>query len=114
MAIENQLIHMKYLFLFGAIVAEVIGALATKQSSGFTKLLPSVIAILGVVGAYFLFSLSLKNGMAIGIGYGIWAALGITLMALIGTFFFKESLSIVQAIGIILIVGGVLAIELGR
>ena len=52
--------------------------------------------------------------MAIGIGYGIWAALGITLMALIGTFFFKESLSIVQAIGIILIVGGVLAIELGR
>lgn len=105
---------MKYLFLFGAIVAEVIGALATRQSSGFTKFFPSVIAVLGVVGAYFLLSLSLKNGMEIGVAYGIWAALGITLLALIGALFFKEPLSLVQVIGIVLIIGGVLALELGK
>ena len=105
---------MKYVFLIGAIVAEVVGALATKQSSGFTKPLPSVFAVFSIVGAYFLFSLCLKNGMQIGIAYGIWAALGITLLALIGVFFFKESLNSVQVIGMILIVAGVLAIELGR
>ncbi|MEN7550458.1 multidrug efflux SMR transporter [Rapidithrix thailandica] len=105
---------MKYLFLFGAIAAELIGAIATRQSSGFTKPLPSIIAVLGVVGAYFMLSLSLKSGMTIGVAYGIWAALGITLLVLIGVFFFKEPLSFVQVIGIILIVSGVLALELGK
>lgn len=105
---------MKYLYLFLAIIAEVIGALATRQSSGFTKFVPSAIAVLGVVSAYYLLSLSLKNGMSIGVAYGIWAALGITLLALIAVFFFKEPLSTVQIVGILLIVGGVLALELGK
>jgi small multidrug resistance pump len=45
---------MKYLFLPGAIVAEIIGTIATPQSNGFTKLIPSWIAVIGVVGAYYL------------------------------------------------------------
>ncbi|QNL51014.1 multidrug efflux SMR transporter [Olivibacter sp. SDN3] len=105
---------MKYIFLLGAILAEVVGAIATRQSSGFTKVLPSIVAVLGVVGAYYLLSLSLKQGMLIGVAYGIWAALGITLLAGIGVFFFKETISPVQIIGIGLIVAGVLALELGK
>jgi len=105
---------MKYLFLLGAILAEIIGALATRQSNGFTKLLPSVIAVVGVVGAYYLLSLALKHGMPIGVAYGIWAALGITLLAIIGIFFFKETLSLIQIVGLGLIIAGVLALELGK
>ena len=105
---------MKYLFLFGAIIAEIIGALATRQSNGFTKLLPSSIAVLGVVGAYYLLSLSLKSGMSIGVAYGIWAAVGISTLAILGVFLFKETLTWVQLIGIILIIGGGLALELGK
>ncbi|UGU16143.1 SMR family transporter [Sinomicrobium kalidii] len=105
---------MKYLFLFGAIISEIIGALATRQSNGFTKLLPSSIAILGVVGAYYLLSLSLKSGMAIGVAYGIWAAVGISTLAILGVFLYHETLTPVQLIGIILIIGGVLALELGK
>lgn len=111
---EKKSNDMKYIFLFGAIVAEVIAALATRQSLGFTKLLPSIIAIFGVIGAYFLFSLSLKHGMTIGIAYGIWSALGITMLALIGTFVLKETISFIQIIGLMFIVGGVLALELGK
>lgn len=112
--INEQKNYMKYLFLIGAIILEIIGALATRQSSGFIKLLPSIIAMIGVLGAYFLLSLSLKTGMTIGVAYGIWAAMGITLLAIISVFFFKEQLNTVQVIGIILIVGGVLALELGK
>lgn len=105
---------MKYLFLLGAIIAEVIGAIATRQSNGFTKLVPSCIAVIGVVGAYYLLSLSLKGGISIGVAYGIWAALGISILAIIGAFFFKENLSLLQIVGIVLIIGGVLALELGK
>lgn len=110
----GKLENMKYLFLFGAIISEIIGGIATRQSHGFTKLLPSTIAVFGVVGAYYFLSLSLKNGMHIGVAYGIWAAFGITILALIGVFFFKESMTITQIIGILLIIGGVLALELGK
>lgn len=105
---------MKYLFLLGAIIAEITGAIATRQSNGFTKLVPSCIAVIGVVGAYYLLSLSLKGGMSIGVAYGIWAALGISILAIIGVFFFKENLSLLQIVGIVLIIGGVLALELGK
>ncbi len=105
---------MKYIFLLAAILAEVIGAIATRQSNGFTKPVPTFIAVIGVVGAYYLLSLSLKNGMPIGVAYGIWAALGITILAILGIFLFKESLSFIQFGGILLIVAGVLALELGK
>ncbi|WP_060874708.1 DMT family transporter [Myroides odoratus] len=105
---------MKYIFLIAAILAEVIGALATRQSNGFTKLIPSILAVLGVVGAYYLLSLSLKQGMSIGIAYGIWAALGITILALIGVVVFKETLTLLQLFGLVLIIAGVLALELGK
>ncbi|PRD44103.1 DMT family transporter [Sphingobacterium haloxyli] len=105
---------MKHFFLLGAILAEIIGALATRQSDGFSKFWPSCVAVVGVVGAYFLLSLSLKSGMPIGVAYGIWAALGITILTIIGAIFFKEPLSAIQIIGIIMIVGGVLALELGK
>lgn len=36
---------MAYLFLFGAIMSEVIGAMATRLSEGFTRPLPTVIAV---------------------------------------------------------------------
>lgn len=105
---------MKYVFLIGAILSEVIGSIATRQSSGFTRLLPSVIAVVGVLGAYYLLSLSLKHGMPLGVAYGIWGALGIMVLACISAFYFKEHLSTIQVIGIVLIIGGVLALELGK
>lgn len=105
---------MKHLFLFAAIISEVIGDTATKQSNGFTKLIPSVIAILGVAGAYCLLSLSLKQGMSLGVANGIWAALGIILVAVIDVILLKEHLSYIQITGVVLIIGGVLALELGK
>lgn len=105
---------MKYIFLIAAILSEVIGSVATRQSSGFSRPWPTAIAIVGVLGAYYLLSLSLKNGMPLGVAYGIWGALGIMVLAVISAFYFKEHLSMVQVLGIILIIGGVLALELGK
>ncbi|TDS65073.1 DMT family transporter [Myroides indicus] len=58
-----------------------------------------------VVGAYYLLSLSLKGGMSVGAAYGIWAALGISILAIIGAFFFRESFSLLQIVGIVFIIG---------
>ncbi|GAA3725997.1 small multidrug resistance pump [Spinactinospora alkalitolerans] len=104
---------MTLLLLLGAILSEVIGTTATRFSEGFTRLVPSAIAVTGVVGAYYLLSLVLKNGMSIGVAYGIWAAMGVSLVALIGAVFLGDGLTWVQAVGLALVISGVLALELG-
>ncbi|CAM00787.1 small multidrug resistance pump [Saccharopolyspora erythraea NRRL 2338] len=104
---------MAYLLLLGAVASEVVAALATRFSAGFTKLVPSAVAITGVVGAYYLLSLALKQGMDMGVAYGIWAALGVTAVALVGAAFLGDTLTWAQMIGIVLVIGGVLSLELG-
>lgn len=103
---------MAYAFLAAAIVSEIIGTTATRQSEGFSRFLPSAIALVGVVAAYVLLSRSLQHGMGIGAAYAIWSAVGLTVVALIGTFL-GDRLNWTQAAGIALIIGGVLAVELG-
>ena len=94
-------------------MAEVIGAMAARWSDGFTRLTPSLLSVVGVVSAYVLLSKALKMGMPIGVAYGIWAGAGVVVVALLGKFVLQETLSPVQIVGIIFVVGGVIALEFG-
>lgn len=104
---------MEWLLLAGAIISEVTATMALKASDGFSKLLPSVVVVVGYVLAFFFLSQVLKRGMALGIAYGIWAAVGVALVAIAGAVFFGEGLSWIQIGGLALVAGGVLALELG-
>ncbi|WP_234794316.1 DMT family transporter, partial [Mycolicibacterium flavescens] len=55
----------------------------------------------------------LSLGMPVGVAYGVWTACGVALVAVIARFLFAEPLTWVMALGIALVVGGVLTIELG-
>lgn len=67
----------------------------------------------GYIIAFTMLSVVLAQGVPLGIAYGIWAAAGVALTAILSRLFFKEPLTWVMSIGIILIIGGVLLIELG-
>lgn len=102
-----------WFWLAGAILAEVTGTIALKFSEGFSRVVPSVLVVVGYGIAFFALSQALVRGMPVGVAYGVWAALGVTLVAVIGAAFLGEPLTWVQAGGIALIIGGVLALELG-
>lgn len=102
-----------YLFLMLAICCEVIGAIASTCSEGFSKKLPSILVVVAIVASYYFFAASLQHGMNIGVGYAIWAGLGVILVAAVGTLWFKEKLTRVQVVGIGCIIAGVAALELG-
>ncbi|ONM46056.1 DMT family transporter [Nocardia donostiensis] len=104
---------MTMLFLALAIVSEISATVALKLSEGFTKLVPSIVVVIGYVAAFAFLSQALKRGMAIGVAYGIWSAVGVAAVATIGAFFLNERLTLVQVGGIVLVVLGVLALELG-
>ncbi len=102
-----------WFWLLGAILAEVTGTIALRFSEGFSRLAPSTLVVVGYGVAFVALSKALVRGMPVGVAYGIWAALGVTLVALIGAIFLGESLTWIQIGGLGLVVGGVLAVELG-
>jgi small multidrug resistance pump len=104
---------MPWLFLAGAILSEVVATTFLKLSEGFTKLVPSIVVVVGYIAAFAMLSQALTRGMTIGVAYGVWAAVGVALVAIVGAAFLGESMTWVQVGGIALVIAGVLALELG-
>ncbi|MGS2810295.1 DMT family transporter [Nocardia sp. MW-W600-9] len=104
---------MTLVLLALAIASEVTATVSLKLSEGFTKLVPSIVVVIGYAMAFYFLSQALKRGMAIGVAYGIWSAVGVAAIAAIGVLFLGERLTLVQVGGIGLVILGVLALELG-
>ncbi|NEW41640.1 multidrug efflux SMR transporter [Nocardia cyriacigeorgica] len=104
---------MTFLFLALAIVSEISATVSLKLSEGFTKLVPSIVVVIGYAAAFVFLSQALKRGMGVGVAYGIWSAVGVAAVAVIGALFLDERLSLVQVGGIVLVILGVVALELG-
>ena len=103
---------MKYwIFLAVAIVTEVIGTSALKSAEGFTRLFPSLIVVVSYSVSFYLLSLCLRT-IPVGVVYAVWSGIGIVLLALIGSIFFKQTLDTPAILGVSLILSGVLVINL--
>ena len=100
-----------WLFLIGAIISETLGTSMLKMSEQFTRPLPSIVCVVGYMLSLYLLSLALIT-LPVGIAYGIWGAVGIVLIMLIGVFAFKQVPDLPAIIGIVLIIAGVLVINL--
>ena len=97
---------MQWMYLAIAIVCEVIATSALKASEGFTRLVPSVVVVLGYVVAFYCLSLTLRS-IAVGIVYAIWSGVGIVLISLVGWLLFGQTLSWLALLGMGLITVGV-------
>jgi len=102
---------MYWILLGIAIVTEVLGTSALKSAEGFTRLLPSLIVIVSYSISFYLLSLCLRS-IPVGVVYAVWSGVGIVLLALIGAFFFRQTLDTPAIIGVGLILAGVLVINL--
>ncbi|MET0757351.1 MAG: SMR family transporter [Mycobacterium sp.] len=97
--------------LAGAIIVEVIATLSLRASEGFRNRPWIIPVVVGYAASFYLLWVSLSLGMPVGIAYGVWTACGVALVAVIARFLFAEPLTPVMALGIALIVAGVLTIE---
>jgi small multidrug resistance pump len=102
---------MTWLFLATAIVCEVTATLALKRALDHPALYAAVAT--GYVAAFVLLTLTLKQGLGIGVAYGIWAACGVALTAVASKVFFDEPLTNLMLVGIAFIIAGVLLVETG-
>jgi small multidrug resistance pump len=101
---------MSYVYLGLAIVSEVIATSALKASAEFSRLVPSVVVVLGYAAAFYFLSLTLRT-IPIGVAYAIWSGVGIVLIGLVGVVWFRQVLDLPAIIGMTLIVTGVIVVN---
>ncbi|RZJ21825.1 DMT family transporter [Acinetobacter sp. UBA3106] len=101
---------LAYILLALAIISEVTGSTFLVKSEGFTQLVPSLLVFIFYVISFYLLSQVLKT-IPLGIAYAIWSGVGIVLTALIGFFIFRQSLDLPAVIGIVMIIGGVIVMN---
>lgn len=78
------------IFLFIAIVVEVIATISLKLSDSFTRLVPSLVTIIGYCIAFWCLTIPMRTIPA-GIIYAIWSGVGIVLIGLIGWLFLGQN-----------------------
>jgi small multidrug resistance pump len=103
---------MGYLFLGTAIAAEVGATTAMKYSEGFSRLVPSVLTVLGYIVSFVLLAQTLKT-ISVGTAYAIWSGVGTAAIATIGLLFLGEGMTVTKAAGMALIIVGVVVLNLG-
>ncbi len=100
-----------WVWLFLAIIFEVSGTTFLKISYGMSKLVPTLLTIVFYGVSFSCLSISLKT-LEVGIAYSIWSGLGTALIAVIGIYYFSESLTLIKVVSIFLIIVGVIGLNL--
>ncbi|ATQ66737.1 MULTISPECIES: DMT family transporter [Methylosinus] len=100
---------MDRIFLAVAILSEVAATSALKSSEGFSRLLPSIIVVIGYGVSFFLLSLALRS-IPVAVAYAIWSGVGQALIAAVAWFAFRQTLNAGELAGMGLIVAGVVTL----
>jgi small multidrug resistance pump len=101
-----------WIILSVAILLEVAGTHCMKLSQGFSRLIPSILIFVFYGLSFVGLTFALKK-IDVGIAYAVWAGIGTALIAAIGMLYFKEPLTLVKLVSILLIITGVVGLNLG-
>lgn len=102
----------KWLILGGAILLEVTATLSLRGA--IDNPWWATLAVAGYAAAFVALSLLLRLGAPIGVVYGIWAAAGVALTAVIASFVFGEPFTFLIGLGIAIVIAGVVLVETGH
>ena len=96
-----------YAILLVAIFCEVAGTMLLPVSNNFTRVLPTVCLALFYLTSFYLMTFVMDK-IPIAIVYATWSGLGVFTIAILGYFFFKQTLAWQAIVGLFLIVLGVI------
>jgi len=102
---------MSWIFLFIAGALEVVWAFSMKQSHGFTKLVPSLITLVTMLGSFWLLSVAMRS-IPLGTAYTIWTGIGAIGAFLVGIIFLAEPVNAMRIVAATLIVSGLVLMKL--
>lgn len=106
----GYVMYYAWLWVGLAIIAEISAAMSLRYSNGFTKPLPTLLALITFGSAFYLVSLALVQ-LPVSIVYPIWAGGGTAGVALVGLLLLKERAGMWKLIGITFVVVGIVTLN---
>ncbi|WP_075123454.1 DMT family transporter [Actinophytocola xanthii] len=103
---------MGYVFLLVAITLEVAATSLLKATEGFTRLWPTLGCLAGYAGAFAMLALVVRE-VPVGVAYAMWSGIGTAAIVAIGVLFLDESIDLTKVVGLLLVIGGVVTLNLG-
>ena len=100
-----------WVYLFLAILSEVVATASLKSTEGFTKPIPSIIVLIGYIAAFYFLSLTLDS-ISIGVAYAIWSGVGVATITVVSFFLYDQKIDLAGILGIGLIIAGVIVLRL--
>ncbi|HYX63637.1 MAG TPA: quaternary ammonium compound efflux SMR transporter SugE [Burkholderiales bacterium] len=101
---------MAWLWLTLAGLLEVVWAIGLKYTDGVTRLWPSLLTGVAMIGSVYFLALAVRT-IPIGTGYAVWTGIGAVGVAILGMILFDESRDVVRLGSIALIVLGIAGLK---
>ncbi len=92
-------------------VLEAVWATALGKSDGFSRLIPSVVFFVGVVLSMVGLGYAMRE-IPTGTAYAVWVGIGATLTVVYAMAAGEEPLTLLKALFLMLIVGGVVGLKI--
>ncbi|WP_306369098.1 multidrug efflux SMR transporter [Nocardiopsis sp. CC223A] len=102
---------MSWLYLGIAVIFEVAVGIFAGKAQGFTELWWTVATLASGAAATFFLSLALLT-FDVGVGYAIWTSVAGVGIVVIGALFLGQRLDLRKALGIAVVIGGVVGLQL--
>ncbi|HHA2818005.1 TPA: multidrug efflux SMR transporter [Stenotrophomonas maltophilia] len=102
---------MAWLYLLVAGLLEVVWAVAMKQSDGFSRPIPSIVTVVGMILSFWLLSMAMKS-LPLGTAYTIWTGIGAVGAFVLGIVAFGEQVTAGRVTAAVLIVSGLVLMKL--
>jgi quaternary ammonium compound-resistance protein SugE len=102
---------MAWIYLVVAGILEIIWAYTMKQSEGFSRLTPSIITIVTMIGSFALLSFAMRT-LPLGTAYTIWTGIGAIGAFVVGVVVLGEAFTPMRVAAATLIVSGLVMMKM--
>jgi len=102
---------MAWIWLGIAGLLEIVWAIGLKYTDGFTRLWPSAITLVAMVGSIYFLALAVRT-IPIGTGYAVFTGIGAVGVAILGMALLGEPRTLLRIGFILLIVVGIAGLKL--
>lgn len=101
---------MAWLYLIVGGFLEIAWAFGLQESHGFTRLVPSILTVLGLIASFALFARAMRV-IEIGTAYAIFTGIGTAGTALVGILFLDEPAEVGKLVFITILIGGIIGLK---
>ncbi len=102
---------MAWIYLFIAGILEIVWAYSMKQSDGFSRLMPSLITLAGMLGSFGLLAIAMRT-IPLGTAYTIWTGIGAVGAFIVGIVWLAEPVNAMRIVAASLILSGLVLMKL--